>query len=130
MMNEQKWEKGWLDEILNQADQAVQDWPDWMRQPELRYPFHQTCDLSGANADLLTDMRRCKMTEKLIDIVRKIEETGLPNTCEFRFTKIAGFEMLCEAIERYIEKKFEEKENINQYEIKINANGNADWIQK
>lgn len=40
-MHRQKWEKGWLDEILNQADQAVQSWPEWMREPELRYPLNR-----------------------------------------------------------------------------------------
>ena len=33
------WENGWLDEILNQAEQEVKSWPNWMQRPEYRYPF-------------------------------------------------------------------------------------------
>lgn len=26
----------WLNEILDEADQAVKDWPEWMQLPEYR----------------------------------------------------------------------------------------------
>jgi hypothetical protein len=37
-MCKNNWEKGWLDEILNQAEQEVQSWPNWMQRPEYRHP--------------------------------------------------------------------------------------------
>jgi hypothetical protein len=37
-MYKNNWEKGWLDEILNQAEQEVQSWPSWMQRPEYRHP--------------------------------------------------------------------------------------------
>lgn len=39
-MARNNWGKGWLDEILNQAEKTVQSWPQWMQQPELRYPLN------------------------------------------------------------------------------------------
>ena len=33
-----EWGEGWLDEILDQADEAVKEWPEWMQAPEMRYP--------------------------------------------------------------------------------------------
>jgi len=41
VMCKHNWEKGWLDEILDQADRAVQDWPEWMRDLRLRYPMNR-----------------------------------------------------------------------------------------
>ena len=45
-MKEIKWEKGWLKEILKQADLAVQKWPEWMKEPQYRYKFILCDDIS------------------------------------------------------------------------------------
>ena len=33
------WKRGWLNEVLDAAEKEVQSWPEWMRQPEFRYPL-------------------------------------------------------------------------------------------
>ena len=38
-MKKDIWKKGWLDEILEQAEKEVESWPEWMKQPEMRYPM-------------------------------------------------------------------------------------------
>jgi len=36
--NQHDWENGWLEDVLNRADQAVKKWPKWMQEPEMRRP--------------------------------------------------------------------------------------------
>lgn len=38
-MKKNIWKKGWLDKILDQAEKEVKSWPEWMQQPEVRYPM-------------------------------------------------------------------------------------------
>lgn len=33
----EKWPKGWLDRVLNQASEAVDQWPEWMKGMEYRH---------------------------------------------------------------------------------------------
>ena len=41
-MNEHNiWKKGWLEKILDQAEKEVKSWPEWMQQPEMRYPVNR-----------------------------------------------------------------------------------------
>jgi hypothetical protein len=91
----QNWEKGWLDEVLNQADQVVQSWPDWMREPELRYPLNRrnrekTVEEKATQdemAPIVYNRSVClsntkpgrksmnsKVEEKVKEIIKKVEE--------------------------------------------------------
>ena len=43
-INETTWPEGWFDEVLEQADKAVESWPDWMQRPEMRYQWKEEED--------------------------------------------------------------------------------------
>ena len=59
-MCKNNWKKGWLDEILNQAEQEVQSWPSWMQRPEYRHPAPSKSKLQKKE----TKMTQCE--EQLI----------------------------------------------------------------
>ena len=75
------WEKGWLDEILNQAEQEVQSWPNWMQRPEYRHPAPSKSKLQK---------RRQKMTQCEEKLIRQVVAGNLSKVDVLDYMILSG----------------------------------------
>ena len=81
LMCRNNWEKGWLDEILNQAEQEVQSWPNWMQRPEYRHPAPSKSKLQK---------RRQKMTQCEEKLIRQVVAGNLSKVDVLDYMILSG----------------------------------------